>query len=168
MAPTRRRYLASAAGAIALAGCQGSTDDSGTPEDDQNDDSTNGATPGDGGGAAPPVQVSDHPEHGEILVDAEGMTLYMFDSDSQGSGESTCTGGCLDAWPPLAVDGEAAAGDGVTAELTTFEREDGDSQVAANGWPLYYYATDAEPGDVEGQGANDVWWVLGPDGEPIR
>lgn len=177
MAPTRRRYLAAAAGAIALAGCQSGGDESGTPAGDGGGNgggNGNGNGGGNGNDAAeegdtmPAVQVSEHPEYGEILVDSEGMALYMFDSDTQGSGESTCTDGCLDAWPALTVEGEATAGDGVAAELTTFERENGDMQVAANGWPLYYFEQDSEPGDVEGQGANDVWWILDPAGEPIR
>jgi len=58
-------------------------------------------------------------------------------------------------------------GDGVSAELTTFEREDGSTQVAADGWPLYYFAPDEAPGDAKGQGVNDVWWVLAPDGTPV-
>lgn len=168
MAPTRRRYLAVAAGAVALAGCQSGTDD-GTPNDDPGGSTAaETQTEGGGGGTAPMVQVSEHAEHGEILVDADGMALYMFDSDTQGSGESTCTDGCLDAWPPLTVADEPTPGDGVDAELNSFERSDGELQVAANGWPLYYFQEDEEPGDVAGQGANDVWWLLDPAGEPIR
>ncbi len=113
------------------------------------------------------VQVTDHEEYGEILVGPDGLTLYMFDADEQGAGESACHDGCAENWPPL-TDEDPAAGDGVTAELTTFERPDGSSQVAANGWPLYYWMNDEEPGDVDGQGVNDGWWVLSPAGEPIR
>lgn len=105
---------------------------------------------------------------GDALVDAEGLTLYMFDNDTQGEAASTCTGGCLDNWPALTVEGEAMAGDGVTAELTTFERDDGDTQVAANGWPLYYFAGDSAAGDTNGQGVGDVWFVVGADGEAIE
>ena len=43
------------------------------------------------------VAVTDHPELGEILVDAEGATLYMFDSDTKGAEESTCYDGCAEA-----------------------------------------------------------------------
>jgi len=114
------------------------------------------------------VQVRSHPDLGDILVDSAERTLYMFDSDTQGEGASTCSGGCADAWPPLTVDGEPAARADVTAELTTFEREEGSMQVAANGWPLYYYASDTEPGAATGQGASDVWWVLDPAGRPVR
>ena len=113
------------------------------------------------------VGVDSHPDLGEILVGPDGLTLYMFDADEQDAGESACHDECLEAWPPLVAD-EPIAGDGVTAELTTFEREDGEMQVAADGWPLYWFADDGAPGDVTGQGVNDVWWVLDPDGTPIR
>ncbi|WP_265109765.1 plastocyanin/azurin family copper-binding protein [Halosolutus halophilus] len=116
---------------------------------------------------APTVQVRDHPEHGDILVDSDEMTLYMFDQDTQGESESACYEDCADAWPPLTTD-TIAAGDDVTADLETFERETGEMQVMANGWPLYGFAQDDAPGDARGQGSNGVWWVLGPDGTPIR
>ncbi|SFC72814.1 Predicted lipoprotein with conserved Yx(FWY)xxD motif [Halobiforma haloterrestris] len=121
------------------------------------------------GMGGPTVGVRDHPDYGEILVGPEGMTVYMFDQDTQNAGESACSGDCADAWPPLTVDdGEPVAGDGVTADLEAFERDTGERQVTANGWPLYYFARDEEPGDVQGQGVNDVWWVLRPDGTPLR
>ncbi|NHN40188.1 hypothetical protein G9C85_00875 [Halorubellus sp. JP-L1] len=96
------------------------------------------------------------------------MTLYMFDNDEKGSESSTCSGDCASNWPPLTVEGDPVAGDGVTAELTTFSRDDESTQVAAAGWPLYYFAPDESPGDAEGQGVGDVWWVLRPDGTPVK
>ncbi len=117
------------------------------------------------------VQISSHEEHGDILVGPDGMSLYMFDQDTQGGGQSACPGieGCDEAWPPLSVESadELTSGPDVTAELTTFEREDGTLQVAANGWPLYYFVNDEAAGDVNGQGVNDVWWLLTPAGEKI-
>lgn len=114
------------------------------------------------------VQVRTHDDLGDILVGPDGMTLYMFDQDTQGDGASTCSGGCADAWPPLTVEDEATRGEGVTAGLETFERDDGSMQVAANGWPLYFFANDETPGDANGQGANGVWWVLNPAGMPVK
>ena len=119
-------------------------------------------------GDAATVRVGTHSELGDVLVGPDGMTLYMFDQDSRGESASTCSGGCADVWPPLTADGEPTRGEGVTAELTTFERENGDLQAAAGGWPLYYFASDASPGDAKGQGVNGVWWVLAPDGTPVR
>lgn len=122
----------------------------------------------DGGATTATVGVRSHPEHGDVLVDADGLTLYMFDNDTKGSASSTCSGDCASNWPPLTVDGEATAGGDVTATLTTFERSDGSTQVAANGWPLYYFASDDAAGDANGQGVGDVWWVLRPDGTPVK
>ena len=36
------------------------------------------------------------------------------------------------------------------------------------GLVLYYFAQDSAPGDVNGQGVGDVWYLLSPDGEPIE
>ncbi|MFD1644520.1 COG4315 family predicted lipoprotein [Haloarchaeobius litoreus] len=187
MARTRRTLLGAVAGTFAVAGCLGDGGDGGggattqpattqpattqpatTAQTTTAPETTAAETTAMDGGGDATVQVRSHPDLGDILVDSEGLTLYMFDSDEQGSGASTCSGGCADAWPPLTVDGDPTAGDGVSAELTTFEREDGSTQVAANGWPLYYYASDTAPGDATGQAANDVWWVLAPDGSPVR
>jgi predicted lipoprotein with Yx(FWY)xxD motif len=187
---TRRAVLGSAA-TIGVAGCVGGGDDgadeatesptdgamdtqSDEEMDTQSDEEAADSAESPSDTTAPTddqsatVVVRSHEEIGEILVDAEGMTLYMFDQDTQGEGASTCSGDCADAWPPLTTDGSATGGDNVTAEVGTFERSDGEVQVAANGWPLYYFAADESPGDMEGQGVNDVWWVLTPDGMPVR
>jgi predicted lipoprotein with Yx(FWY)xxD motif len=104
---------------------------------------------------------------GEVLVDGDGMTLYMFEPDAQGA--PTCYDECAEAWPPLLTDGDPAAGDGADSGLLgTAERDDGDTQVTYDGWPLYRWAADSAPGDTTGQGVNDVWWVLAPDGSPVR
>lgn len=102
---------------------------------------------------------------GDILVDGEGRTLYVFLNDEQG--ESVCYDECEGNWPPLV--GEPEAGEGVDASLLgTGEREDGSSQATYNDWPLYHYAADSASGDTNGQGIGEVWFVVGPDGEPIQ
>ena len=154
--PTRRALLGTAAGVTAFtAGCVGN----GGNGDDASD--------GDAEGGEATVEVRSTDEYGEVLVDGDGMTLYVFDEDEQGAGESACTGGCADTWPPL-TGGTASAGDGVDAELTTFEREDGGSQVAADGRPLYGYSGDDGAGDTNGQGVGGTWWVVDPSGAPVE
>ena len=114
-------------------------------------------------GAESVVMVADS-SLGSILVDGDGNTLYLFTPDKQG--ESVCYDQCEAAWPPLVDD--FVAGDGIDAALLgTAPRTDGTNQVTYNGWPLYYFANDAAPGDVNGQGVNDVWYVLSPDGQGI-
>lgn len=121
--------------------------------------------------AAPPVVESDlaiavaDSEFGEILVDSEGNTLYLFTPDD--SGPSVCTDDCAAAWPPVL--GSVDAGAGIDAVLIgTASRDDGSIQATYNSWPLYYFARDAAPGDTNGQGVNDVWYVIAADGEAIR
>lgn len=184
---TRRRVLGTMATATVLAGCtqgdgtQTTGDDretSAAPADDPTstavgtdtvpatDESTTSEVQTTTTSAT--VRVAAHPELGDILVGSDGRTLYMFDPDTQGDGTSTCSGGCAEAWPPLTVEASPTAGAAVTAELDTFERTDGTTQITANGWPLYYFANDEVAGDANGQGVNDVWWVLRPDGTPVR
>jgi predicted lipoprotein with Yx(FWY)xxD motif len=115
-----------------------------------------------------PVLATADSDFGTIVVDGEGMTAYMFDNDTQGSGESSCSGDCLAAWPAIVAESDSPAVDGVDGEVGTIERDDGTLQVTLDGWPLYLWAQDSAPGDVTGQAVNDVWWVIGPDGEPIR
>lgn len=102
---------------------------------------------------------------GEVLVSDDGATLYLFDSDPEDG--SACTDACAETWPPLP--GPVEAGDGADAALVgTIERPDGTTQTTYAGHPVYRYAADGGPGDVEGQGVGGVWWVLAPDGSAIR
>ncbi|HZD17166.1 MAG TPA: hypothetical protein VE669_03390 [Actinomycetota bacterium] len=121
---------------------------------------------GAGGGKDATIAVEDS-DLGQIVVDADGRTLYAFLPDDRG--ESTCYDDCAANWPALAVEGEASAADGLNADLLgTTEREDGTLQVTYGGWPLYHYAADEAAGDVNGQGVGDVWYVVSPDGQPVQ
>lgn len=99
---------------------------------------------------------------GEVLVDAEGFSLYAFTPDTATS--SACTGSCAATWPPVSTAGDPSAGSGVTATLTTITRDDGTVQVVAGDHPLYRYSADAAPGDVSGQGSGGKWFVVTADG----
>ena len=140
---------------LVVAACAEQVDVADTDGDDTN------------GEAGTDVVATASTDLGEVLVDGEGMTLYMFDDDSPG--ESTCYDDCAANWPPLVVDDQAQAdGDADEGLLGTTEREDGTTQVTYDGWPLYHWAGDGEPGDTDGQGVGDVWWVLAPDGTVVR
>jgi predicted lipoprotein with Yx(FWY)xxD motif len=103
---------------------------------------------------------------GDIIVDDEGMTMYMFMPDAQGD-TSQCNDACADAWPPQVEIAEVGAGLDM-AMVGTITRADGTVQSTYNGWPLYYFSGDSAAGDVNGQGVNDVWWVLDATGTPIQ
>jgi predicted lipoprotein with Yx(FWY)xxD motif len=126
------------------------------------------ATTGTGGDAAT-VQLAENDEFGQILVDAEGMVLYGFVPD-EAEGEPTCYDQCATAWPPLLVEGEDyTVGEGLDeADFSTAERTDEGTQLKIGTYPLYYFANDEEPGDTNGQGVGENWFVVGADGELIR
>ena len=120
------------------------------------------------------INVSESTEFGPILVDGEGMSLYVFMADTQNSGTSTCgdDDGCATEWPPLISQGSPVAGEGVDAALlSTITRDDGTVQVTYNGWPLYLFEEDTAPGDTNGQGLEEfggLWFLVSPAGEAIQ
>ena len=112
------------------------------------------------------VNVAQHAELGNFLADAEGKTLYLFTRDERE--KSNCSGNCAGSWPPLMTTGDPTAGDGVNeGRLGTITR-DGGTQVTYNGWPLYYFARDENPGDTTGQNRGGRWFVVSTDGGPIQ
>jgi predicted lipoprotein with Yx(FWY)xxD motif len=140
-----------------------------TPSAAATEEESPGESPDETDGAGEiTVDVADS-DHGEILVDAEGVTLYAFTNDTDG--EPTCYDQCEQNWPPLTVENEdeIEVGEGLDdSDFTTVERTDGSMQVKIGDWPLYYFANDEAPGDTNGQGVGGVWFVVGADGELIR
>jgi predicted lipoprotein with Yx(FWY)xxD motif len=89
---------------------------------------------------------------GTVLTGPTGLTLNTHAGDTATT--STCSGGCLTAWPPLTIASgqQATAGPGVSGQLASFVRPEGMTQVTYSGLPLYYWQGDTKPGDVTGQG----------------
>jgi len=111
--------------------------------------------------SAPAVKVVDHPKFGKILTDSKGMTLYQYKDDK--NGVSACTDQCATNWPAFTVtSGKPVAGSDVVGNLGVITRTDKTQQVTYNGVPLYYFAKDTKPGDVNGQGIKDKWFVVSP------
>lgn len=107
------------------------------------------------------IGTAEVPGVGTVLVDAEGFTLYYFAPDE--AGEPTCTGGCAGTWPPATV--SAVPKDtGPPGALGTATSSSGGMQLTYEGWPLYTYSGDAEPGQANGQGVGGVWFAMTPDG----
>src|SRR5258707_6990320 len=52
---------------------------------------------------------------GQVLVDARGRTLYLFEKDQRG--KSACYGACAIYWPPLLSPAKPRPGSGVHASL---------------------------------------------------
>jgi predicted lipoprotein with Yx(FWY)xxD motif len=106
------------------------------------------------------VKLSEKEGVGKFLVDAKGMTLYLFKKDSPG--KSACAGPCVEKWP-LYYREKVAVPEGVSAgDFGTITRDDGKKQTTYKGMPLYYFVGDKNPGDTTGQGVNGVWYVMNP------
>ncbi|MDQ1597713.1 MAG: hypothetical protein QOI70_1137 [Microbacteriaceae bacterium] len=104
---------------------------------------------------------------GKIIVDGKGMTAYVFDKDTAGSGSSTCTGSCATAWPAITTTSTTPTVEGVTGKVGTITGVNGEMQITVNGLPIYTFARDKAAGDVTGQGVGNIWWVLSPSGDKI-
>jgi predicted lipoprotein with Yx(FWY)xxD motif len=99
---------------------------------------------------------------GQILVGANGKTVYFFLADTGTT--STCSGSCAQNWPPVTTTGAPVASGGVSqALLGTTQRADGSTQVTYHGHPLYYFIADTGPGMANGEGLNAfgaLWKVV--------
>ena len=88
-----------------------------------------------------------------ILVDRRGRTLYTLSAETHGRFICT-TKFCLSLWTPLVLShGTRPTG---AQLLATVRRPDGGTQVTYRGRPLYTFNQDTKPGDVKGNGFEDV------------
>jgi predicted lipoprotein with Yx(FWY)xxD motif len=105
---------------------------------------------------------------GNILVDSQGRTLYLFRSDS--GTKSACTSACAIDWPPLRATDKPTVGGGAASIVATSARSDGKPQITYNGHPLYLFSGDQKPGDTNGEGVNafgGLWYALSSAGNQI-
>jgi predicted lipoprotein with Yx(FWY)xxD motif len=163
-----------AAVALVVAGCGGGSSSSSTGSTSSGTAAA-GQGSGYGGMSSTPapatagrLALADH-GLGRMLVDGSGRSLYLFKADK--TPQSTCSGGCAEAWPPVTDAAKVKAGAGVDAHLIgASKRDDGTMQVTYAGHPLYLYAGDTAAGQVNGQGIDGfgaLWWVVAPDGAAI-
>jgi predicted lipoprotein with Yx(FWY)xxD motif len=106
---------------------------------------------------------------GDVLVDRQGRTLYLFARDAGTT--SACTGACAVNWPPLRVRGTPLVGSGAkSSAVGRTVRPDGISQITYNGHPLYTFANDKKPGDTNGEGINAFggsWFAVSAAGAKV-
>ncbi|MHC1781846.1 MAG: hypothetical protein AB9891_03600 [Anaerolineaceae bacterium] len=111
--------------------------------------------------------IAVEPAYGHFLVESNGMTLYAFTGDEEG--KSNCDAECLRTWIPL-VSADRTAGDMdvQTTLIGSAPLTDGSTVVTYNDMPLYLYAVDRVPGDINGQGFDGAWFIVTPGGTLIR
>jgi predicted lipoprotein with Yx(FWY)xxD motif len=115
-----------------------------------------------GGSDSPQIKTKEGV--GRYLTDGKGMTLYYFKNDAKD--KNSCTGPCLEKWIPYYAETLTAPAGSDAKEFSSFTRADGKKQSTFKGWPLYYFAGDKKPGDTNGQGVKDVWFVIDPVAQP--
>lgn len=108
-----------------------------------------GSDGGESAGTGPTTESVDGV--GPVLVDADGMTLYTNEAESDG--RVRCVGACTDFWPPATGNApqEIAGVDGAFGDVA---RPDGGRQLTLDGQPLYTYRDDS-PGSAQGDGFED-------------
>jgi predicted lipoprotein with Yx(FWY)xxD motif len=126
-----------------------------------NGEAGEGGEAGQGGeSSSPTIAKATSRLLGDYLADASGRALYVFGADSAGDCEappvSDCVEDCPLSWPIFHADPRVLAAGIDEAAFGSFTRADGLPQTTYYGWPLYYYANDAKPGDVTGHGSG-VW-----------
>ena len=103
----------------------------------------------------------------QIIVDAAGLTVYMYVPDGSSTTSKVPTA-LAQAWPPVLVSGAVIAGSGLSAaKLAAHRQPNGSQQVAYNGHLLYTFANDKAPGDATGQALGGIWYALTPAGAKV-
>ena len=106
--------------------------------------------------AAEPAKVMDTKD-GKVFTTDEGMVLYTFDED--GKDKSNCRATCTETWIPFKASADAKA----EGEWTIVTRMDGSKMWAYDGKPLYTFALDTKPGEMNGNDMGGKWHVLKAD-----
>lgn len=104
-----------------------------------------------------------------VLVSPRGLTLYHLTAEK--GRKIACTSSCAQFWPPLLIKRgvKPTAGPGLDPKkLGTIRRPDGRFQVTYAGLPLYQFASDKKPGDVNGQGVEKIWFAVSPSGRVVK
>ena len=142
----------------------------------------------------PDFKVQKFPVLGPVLTNSGGMTLYVFACDNHVDdpketaakeaaaglllsapcsrilehfakraepGKPQCVGTCAQAYPPMLAPATATP----VGDLSVVVREDGTSQWAFKGQPLYLHIHDRRPGEVTGDQSSGPWQtaMLSPD-----
>jgi predicted lipoprotein with Yx(FWY)xxD motif len=127
------------------------------------------------------IPVGNGPPVGIVLVTGDGLGVYELSFDAPATvsspAQSSCTGACTKAWPPLLAPGPNgpfdAMGGVIQSELGTITRTDlagGTAyQVTYFGHPLYNFSRDTLGGHAQGENVaafNGIWRLVSPAGYP--
>ncbi|HLI55880.1 MAG TPA: hypothetical protein VKY26_02485 [Actinomycetota bacterium] len=119
------------------------------------------------------ISVAPVPGVGTVLVNGNGMTLYLLTAE-QGGTLACTSAACLHAWPEVTLAAGVSAGiagAGITPTLLgTVKDAAGGTLVSYGGWPLHTFVGDSGPGTAKGQGLvsfGGTWEVLTASGTGV-
>ncbi|HTT94867.1 MAG TPA: hypothetical protein VMF55_09350 [Solirubrobacterales bacterium] len=159
--------VAAVVAALVIAGCGGGSSSSTPSPEASGAENASATTGGAGGSGGATISSAEIEGLGPVLVDSEGMTVYLFTPDK--GTESSCYGGCEAAWPPVVATGKPSAGAGaMSSALGTTRRKDGSMQVTYEGHPLYTFTGDHAAGEANGQESEGTWFVLDESGAAVK
>ena len=103
---------------------------------------------------------------GDVLSDGQGHVFYIYTPD--GTGPATCVDACAAAWPPVLTEGGVVADAAVSGLKLGSTGQGAGEQLTIEGQPVYFFASDTEPGATAGQAAGGTWFVLNTDGVKVQ
>ncbi|WP_326803918.1 hypothetical protein OIE49_22935 [Streptomyces sp. NBC_01788] len=111
--------------------------------------------------------VTSAPLFSPHLININQAALYRFDNDSAQPSLSNCNDDCAVRWPPVTIKqgGNVYLAGVDQKDVGAIRRQDGQVQLTVGGWPVYRFAGDSRPGDLNGQGVGGTWFAAGPTGE---
>ena len=104
---------------------------------------------------------------GQILVDGQGRTLYLFQHDT---GPVQLHRQLRFGWPPVPVSGTPWPRGSTGRRHRRHHRGGGYAQLTYAGHPLYYFAGDDSAGQTRGQAIDEFgakWYVLNQAGDAL-
>ena len=110
------------------------------------------------------LSSAQNPVLGTSVVNGQGFTVYRFDKDTAKPPVSNCSGACAKLWPPVKFTSKLKLNGIPRSAIGNIMTKDGICQATVNGWPIYTYAKDTAPGQINGQGVGGTWFAVAPDG----
>lgn len=155
---------------VTVTGCGGSSTTSTTSSTTSSTPATSSSSSSSASTAT--VSVGTVSGLGQVLVNGQGHTLYVFMPDHHV--KVTCTGSCAQLWPPDKLSGsQQPTGSGAikSSLLGSDTDPEGGRVVTYAGWPLYTYVGDSSSGQATGQGletSGGLWYAISPAGVIVK
>lgn len=115
------------------------------------------------------VNIAFNATVGNYITNSTGFALYIYTRDTPYSGNSTCYVGCANTWRPFYAANITVPQGLNKSSFGTITRngvitENGNKQTTYEGRPLYLFIGDKAPGEINGQGSQGAWYLIGPSG----